>query len=223
MLSCFSCVWLFATLWTVIHQAPLSMGFSRQEYWRGMPFPPLGDLPNPGIKPTISYISCIGKNLTSKSLIHFLKDTGKIRAKFNWEFGFPSVTVVLNNNYIKISDSSYHLPIVYHRLDTMLNPYINLLLFITVQVTMYIPTSFSVAIPCHIMLTVVSKFSHVQAVLSPPITASHFYAQWLPVANLWLPVTNYIWGLCAHNTFPYLLHGQEHFEVSGAPLSSPYL
>ena len=35
----------------VAHQAPLSMGFSRQEYWSGLPFPPLGDLPNPGIKP----------------------------------------------------------------------------------------------------------------------------------------------------------------------------
>jgi len=50
VLSQFSRVQLFATLWTVAHQAPLSMGFSRQEYWSGLPFPPLGDLPNPGIK-----------------------------------------------------------------------------------------------------------------------------------------------------------------------------
>ena len=42
----------FAMLWTVAHQAPLSKGFSRQEYWSGLPFPSLGDLPNPGIKPT---------------------------------------------------------------------------------------------------------------------------------------------------------------------------
>ena len=41
----------FATLWTVAHQAPLSMGFSRQEYWSGLPFPSPGDLPDPGIKP----------------------------------------------------------------------------------------------------------------------------------------------------------------------------
>ena len=46
-----SCVPLFVTLWTVAHQAPLSTGFSRQEYWSGLPFPPPGDLPNPGIKP----------------------------------------------------------------------------------------------------------------------------------------------------------------------------
>ena len=44
-----SCLTL-ATPWTVAHQAPLSMGFARQEYWSGLPFPSLGDLPNPGIK-----------------------------------------------------------------------------------------------------------------------------------------------------------------------------
>ena len=37
--------------WTMTHQVPLSMGFSRQEYWNGLPFPPPGDLPHPGIKP----------------------------------------------------------------------------------------------------------------------------------------------------------------------------
>ena len=51
MLSCFSHVQLFATLWTAAHQAPLSMGFSRQEYWSWLPCPPSGDLPDPGIKP----------------------------------------------------------------------------------------------------------------------------------------------------------------------------
>ena len=42
---------LFATLWTVARQAPLSMGFSRQEYWHGLPFPSPGDLSNPVIEP----------------------------------------------------------------------------------------------------------------------------------------------------------------------------
>ena len=46
-----SLVRLFATPWTVAHQAPLSMGFSRQEYWSGLPFPSPGDLPNPGMEP----------------------------------------------------------------------------------------------------------------------------------------------------------------------------
>ena len=48
---------LFATLWTVAHQVPLSMGFLRQEYWRGLPFPSPGDLPNPGIKPLSSALA----------------------------------------------------------------------------------------------------------------------------------------------------------------------
>ena len=42
---------LFATPWTVAHQAPPPVGFSRQEYWSGLPFPSPGDLPNPGIEP----------------------------------------------------------------------------------------------------------------------------------------------------------------------------
>ena len=45
------CVRLFATPWTVAYQAPLSMGFSRKEYWSGLPFPSPGDLPNSGIEP----------------------------------------------------------------------------------------------------------------------------------------------------------------------------
>ena len=58
VLSCFSCVRLFATLWTVAHQTPLSMGFARQEYWSGL-CPPPGDLPDLGIEPA---------SLTSPSL-----------------------------------------------------------------------------------------------------------------------------------------------------------
>ena len=58
MPSCLSRVWLFLTLWSVACQPPLSMRFSRQEYWSGLPCPPLGDLPSrgsslpPGIEPT---------------------------------------------------------------------------------------------------------------------------------------------------------------------------
>ena len=50
MLSRFSHIQLFVTPWTVACQAPLSMGFSKQEYWSGLPCPSPGDLPNPGIK-----------------------------------------------------------------------------------------------------------------------------------------------------------------------------
>ena len=59
MLSHFGHVQLFVTLWTVAHQAPLSMGSSRQEYWSGLPCPPPEDLPDPGIKPG-SHVSSSG-------------------------------------------------------------------------------------------------------------------------------------------------------------------
>ena len=48
----------FATPWTTVHQASLSMGFSRHEYWRGLPFLPPGDLPDPGIELMCVYESC---------------------------------------------------------------------------------------------------------------------------------------------------------------------
>ena len=52
MLSHFIHIWPFATLWTRAHRASLSMGFSRQEYWSGLPCLPPGDLPDPGIEPS---------------------------------------------------------------------------------------------------------------------------------------------------------------------------
>ena len=51
VLSRFSRVQLFVILWTIAHQVPLAMEFSRQEYWSGLPCPPSGDLPNSGMEP----------------------------------------------------------------------------------------------------------------------------------------------------------------------------
>ena len=68
MLRCHACMLshfrLFVTLWTIANQAPLSMGFSRQEYWSGLPCPPPGDLPNLGIEPS---------SLTSPELARILE------------------------------------------------------------------------------------------------------------------------------------------------------
>ena len=60
MLSHLSRIWFFATLWTVACLAPLCMGFCRQEYWSGLPGPPPGDLPDPGMEPG-SHVSCTGR------------------------------------------------------------------------------------------------------------------------------------------------------------------
>ena len=58
-----SCVFLFVTPWTVVHQAPLSMGFFRQEYWSGLLFTPPGDLPKPGIEPLSPASPYIGRQI----------------------------------------------------------------------------------------------------------------------------------------------------------------
>ena len=58
VLSCFSHVWLFVTPWTVACQAPPSMGFSRQEYWSGLPFPSPGDLPGSSWPRDQTQVSC---------------------------------------------------------------------------------------------------------------------------------------------------------------------
>ena len=59
---------LFATPWTAAHQAFLSMEFSRQEYWNGLPFLTLGDLPNPGTKPvSLTSVSYIGSSFFTAS------------------------------------------------------------------------------------------------------------------------------------------------------------
>ena len=78
-----------ATLWTIAHQAPLSMGFSRQEHWSGFPFPSPGDLPNPGIEPT---------SLTSPALAG-----GFFTTSANWDAQY-GVRIFLS--YISVS--SFH-------------------------------------------------------------------------------------------------------------------
>ena len=73
------CTQLLATLWIVVHQAPLSMGFSRQEYWSGLPFPPAGDVPDPGIEAAFP----VSPSLAGESLPlnHLGSDPGGIIGK----------------------------------------------------------------------------------------------------------------------------------------------
>ena len=84
MLSRFSHVWVFATLWSVALQVPLSMGFSKQEYWSGLPCPPPGDVPCPGIEPEV---------LTSPALI-----AGFFTTSATWE---AHRTVIMGKLYIR--------------------------------------------------------------------------------------------------------------------------
>ena len=64
--------------WTVVHQAPLSMEFSRQEYWNGLTFPSSGDLPNSGIEPSsLASLALAGRFFTTTSTREAREDTGK--------------------------------------------------------------------------------------------------------------------------------------------------
>ena len=74
-----SCVWLFETPWTGVHQAPLYMEFSRQEYWNELPFPPPAGLPDPGIRPA----SPVSRALQADSLP--LKPSGNWKSKIRTE------------------------------------------------------------------------------------------------------------------------------------------
>ena len=74
----FSRVQLFASLWTVARQAPLSMGLSRREYWRRLPCPPAGDLPDPGMEPVLFRSPALaggppGKSIFVILLLYFIK------------------------------------------------------------------------------------------------------------------------------------------------------
>ena len=73
MLSYFSCVQLYVMTWTIARQASLSMGFSRQEYWSGLPCPPSGNLPNPEIEPSLLYCRQILYQLSHQGSPRVLK------------------------------------------------------------------------------------------------------------------------------------------------------
>ena len=94
--------WLFAMLWTVAHQAPLSMGFPKQEYWSGLPFPSPGNLPNPGIKPNTP--ASAGRVYTVPSgNLNVKKKKKKIEISFNSLASKPYSNYCLDHHFDKLS------------------------------------------------------------------------------------------------------------------------
>ena len=83
-----SCVQLFVTLWTLVYQAPLSMGLSRQEYWSGLPFPPPGDLPEQGSNPCL--LCLLHWQAVSLPLYHLGGPEGWIDYSFSTETSMDS-------------------------------------------------------------------------------------------------------------------------------------
>ena len=104
MLSPFSRVRLFATLWSIAHQTPLIMRFSRQEYWSGLPCPPPGDLPDPGIKPvSLSSPTLAGGFFTTGALLCLKWQIAALYPRvreglrfrgLSWRFGGAEIPVI---------------------------------------------------------------------------------------------------------------------------------
>ena len=94
-------VWLLATPWTVAYQAPSSMGFSRHEYWSGVPFPSPSDLPNPGIEPR--YPALQADALLSEPIYVFIisnKITNVHKSYYRWYGHFKFIKIFLYNKLI---------------------------------------------------------------------------------------------------------------------------
>ena len=99
MLSHFSRVWLFVTLWTANLQVPLSMRSSRQEYWSGVACPPPGDLPDPGTEPvSLTSPALAGGNLdaTSATCEAPCMPHNKVKRVRDWEFANRTSQMVTN-------------------------------------------------------------------------------------------------------------------------------
>ena len=79
-------VWFFATPWTLTYQTPLSIGFSRQEYWSGLPFPSPGDLPDLGIKPVSPVLQANSLHWVTWEALFFRTEV----SNFNWLLVFVS-------------------------------------------------------------------------------------------------------------------------------------
>ena len=102
MLSHFSHVWLFQTLWTWACQAPLSIGLCRQEYWSGWLCPPPGDLPDPGIEPM---------SLTSPALagrFFTISATWEAHSKYDWVIVTQSLPTLCDPMDCSLPGSSAH-------------------------------------------------------------------------------------------------------------------
>ena len=98
----FSCVWLFETPWTVAHQAPLSMGFSRQEYWSGLPFPSMRIFLTQGLNPGLPHC---------RQMLYHLSYQGSLLTVLIFHFSLPVqhqwIPILFSSSLIHSSELFY--------------------------------------------------------------------------------------------------------------------
>ena len=99
-----SCVWLFVTPWTVAHQAPLSMEFSRQEYWSGLPFLLQGIFPTLGSNLGLPHCRQIFYHLSHKGSIEDKQPTEKGSQRWSWQAEFLSFWIFPDSSQTPLHD-----------------------------------------------------------------------------------------------------------------------
>ena len=95
--SVLSRVRLFVTPWTVAHQAPLPIEFSRQEYWSGLPFPSPGELPKPGIEPTCP----TSPSLAGRYNVYKIDSPEKHTSPIKHKIKLAQILILLKHSFIK--------------------------------------------------------------------------------------------------------------------------
>ena len=114
MLSWFSRVRLFATLWIVAHWAPLSMGFSWQECWSGLPCPPPGDLPNPGTEPLSLMSAALASGFLTPSATWEEEDVHTLLLSSRFCFNFPYFSIdVLFTFQDPVQEATLHFVVLF--------------------------------------------------------------------------------------------------------------
>ena len=108
-----SCVQLIVTLWTAAHQPPLSMGFSRQEYWSGLPCPPPGDLPKPGTEPASLMSPALAGGFFTGSITWAAPKWLRCTLKFEKRWAVDAVTVLLTSLRYFHYFCAHQLPVCY--------------------------------------------------------------------------------------------------------------
>ena len=119
------------TPWTVAYQGPLSMGFSRQEYWSGLPFPSLGDLPKPGIEPgspALQVGTLLSEPLGKPNFVQLFVTHGpqhvrlpSLSTVFQSLFKFMSIQLVMLSNHLILCCSPLLLPSIFPNIRVFSN------------------------------------------------------------------------------------------------------
>ena len=166
-----SCVRPFATPWTVAYQAPPCMGFWRQEYWSGLPFPSPGDLPDPGIEPRSPAFQADALTSEPKARLQIAKMTClRSNHKFPlrtslWKLGTEQFCCLILSNHCDIRWDPEHSEWYGHRLTVTLNEWIHGKPTRTFMMTMHV--------------NIISS-----NILNPPLISRHLQTQLKPIKTI---------------------------------------